>query len=227
MRRAAPGLLAMLIWLAACSTAPEAIAPVAANPCETRQSIHVVSHGWHTGLVVKAADMNAIVPALANRFRGNEYYEIGWGDAGFYQADEITSGLTLRALLASSGSALHVVGFSTPPELRFPHSTVRKVDIARSAHANLLQYIHGSFARDAGGNIVMRGRGLYGDSEFYAGTGYFHAFNTCNKWTAKALYSAGIEIDPAFKLTAHSIIRALDAVAIPACATPRNDAPAQ
>ncbi|MFB8829603.1 hypothetical protein ACE0DR_10225 [Azotobacter sp. CWF10] len=33
--------------------------------------------------------------------------------------------------------------------------------------------------------------------------------NTCNKWTAKGLRSAGVDIFPAFKLTAGSIMKSI------------------
>ncbi|MFY3756190.1 DUF2459 domain-containing protein, partial [Escherichia coli] len=39
--------------------------------------------------------------------------------------------------------------------------------------------------------------------------GRYGILNTCNKWTAKGLQSAGIEIEPALKLTAGSVISAM------------------
>ena len=48
--------------------------------------------------------------------------------------------------------------------------------------------------------------GIYGDSQFYKAKGEFHIFNTCNKWTAKGLESAGMNISTTFKLTASSIM---------------------
>ena len=48
--------------------------------------------------------------------------------------------------------------------------------------------------------------GIYGNSQFYKGVGDFYLMNTCNKWTAKGLKSAGMDISPTFKLTADSIM---------------------
>jgi hypothetical protein len=62
------------------------------------KEIYVVSHGWHTGFVVPASTIESRLPQLRDRFANAPYIEFGWGDKGFYQAKEITSGLTLQAI---------------------------------------------------------------------------------------------------------------------------------
>ena len=54
--------------------------------------------------------------------------------------------------------------------------------------------------------MIALGAGIYGDSQFYRGAGEYYLTNTCNKWTAKALQSAGMDISPGFKLTADSVM---------------------
>lgn len=213
--------LLLLCLLPACSSAPDASAPGVTTDCAPRREIHVVSHGWHTGVVIEAARLNDVIPALKTRFPHGRYYEIGWGDADFYQAGEVTLALALRALLASSGSVVHVVSFDTHPRQRFAGSDVRAVAIDAAGYANLLRYIASSFAYAADGQILARNSGLYGDSQFYTGSGRFHAFNTCNTWTAKALYSAGVAIDPGLRLTATSVTGAIarHETAAPRCNT--------
>lgn len=203
-------LLSLATVMAACSSSPDAIAPPSLTDCSAGHDIHVVSHGWHTGIIIEAAALDSRISALKARFPQSRYYEIGWGDAGFYQANEITFGLALQALFASTGSVLHVVGIDQSPQQRFAHSKVRTLSINGEGFANLLRYLRSSFAYTKNGNIIALKRGLYGDSEFYAASGTFHAFNTCNTWTAKALYSAGIDISPTFRLTADSVMRKID-----------------
>jgi hypothetical protein len=53
------------------------------------------------------------------------------------------------------------------------------------------------------------GKGLYGDSEFYAALGAYHVFNTCNSWTARQLAQLDLPIWPYFKLTASSVMNAI------------------
>ena len=53
-------------------------------------------------------------------------------------------------------------------------------------------------------------KGIYGDSQFYEGTGRYSMLNTCNVWTAKGLNSAGFDISPMFNLTAGSVMNYLE-----------------
>jgi hypothetical protein len=74
----------------------------------------------------------------------------------------------------------------------------------------MLKFTQSSFLTDEKGNPAPRKLGTRGDSQFYAATGKYHIFNTCNKWTAKALYSAGLDIGTSFKFTTASIMSYLD-----------------
>lgn len=204
-------LLLAACLISACTTLPKAIEPVrTARPCPANNEIFITNHGWHTGVVLKAEDMNNIIPALKVRFQNVKYYEIGWGDAGFYQSNEITTGLTFRAMFWSSGSVLHIYGFNAEPSLNFPGSDIRQVKLSSDSYQTLLKFIHSSFMKNESGEVISLKHGVYGDSQFYTGFGNYHIFNTCNKWTAKALYSAGLDIDTSLKLTAESIMNFLE-----------------
>ena len=200
-------LLALLLIICGCSTHPKALNPlVDKQSCDDEHQIYLISHGWHAGLAIKAEDLNEMLPELSVRFPSSKYYEIGWGDTGFYQSNEITTGLTLRAMFWSKGSVLHVVGMQTKPKETFIHSKVVKLSSDTKNYENLLSFISSSFQRDESHKIIPEKTGIYGNSQFYTGIGKYHIFNTCNKWTAKALYSAGYEISPTFKLTASSVV---------------------
>jgi len=51
----------------------------------------------------------------------------------------------------------------------------------------------------------MNSKRLYDDSQFYAERRLF-LMNTCNKWTAKGLKSAGMDIGTTFTLTAGGVM---------------------
>ena len=70
----------------------------------------------------------------------------------------------------------------------------------------LISFIENSFYKQSNGDIVPLKNGIYGDSQFYKGEGDYYLMNTCNKWTAKGLSSAGMDISTTFKLTAGSIM---------------------
>lgn len=203
--------LSACLFMFGCSTMPKAIEP-GKKPqlCTEQDEVYVLSHGWHTGIAIKADDLNKLIPALATRFFRVRYYEIGWGDAGFYQANEITTGLTLRAMFWSPGSVLHVVGFNDDPKHYFYRSEVKIIKTSHENYLHLLEFIQSSFKKDQAGNILAEKRGIYADSQFYTGMGTYQLFNTCNKWTAKALYSIGMDISPILKLTSSSVMHALN-----------------
>lgn len=199
------GLLALALALASCSNEPRVAGP-ATEPFGARTTqIYVVSHGWHTGVVVPASKLNLALPDLGTRFGAPRFYEIGWGDKGFYQAQEITTGLTLRALFWSSGAVAHISAVPESPAASFPESEVRALCVSEAQLEALEQFIVGSLVHDGSGRLVPLARGIYGESQFYDAVGRYSVLNTCNKWTAKALRSAGFDVAPAVKLTAGSI----------------------
>lgn len=200
--------IGVIILLSGCSTFPQAVKPVE-DTSPAQHDIYIVSHGWHTGIIVPAADINVVLPSLSTRFKQALWYEVGWGDKGFYQAKEITSKLTLQAMFWSSGAVMHVVAFSDKPRHYFATSDIQQLTLNSSQHLSLMRYIGRSFVRNETGNPIPLKKGIYGDSQFYAANGRYGILNTCNKWTAKGLQSAGMPIDPALKLTAGSVMRAV------------------
>jgi uncharacterized protein (TIGR02117 family) len=192
--------------LIACSGKPYVVEPEERAESVRTHRLFVASHGWHTGIVVPARDLNEVVPELENRFGAVPYYEVGWGDKKFYQAREATTGLALQAIFRSEGVVLHVVGVPTDPRLFFAGNEVLETCISESGMKSLKAFLAGSFSRDSAGRLSPLSQGLYRDSQFYLGEGRYHLMNTSNKWTAKALRSAGMGISPAFKLTAGSVM---------------------
>jgi uncharacterized protein (TIGR02117 family) len=153
------------------------------RPCEPTRTLYVVSHGWHSGIVVEGA-------ALAKRFPqvdlGNyKYLEIGWGEERFYQARQPTLARALRALWPSA-SVLHVVAFDEPPLRYFAASEVAAVRTDDAGYAATLDFIAGTFTP----GVTRLGPSLYGEGAFYRAEGTFHLFNTCSSWVAAALEKA-------------------------------------
>ena len=175
----------------------------------TMNEVYVVNHGWHTGFVVPASGIQQAMPELKQRFENAPYIEFGWGDNEFYQAEEITSGVTLKAIFLPTDSVVHAVLVPLKVDRYFKNSEVEKFCLEDSKLESLIKFISSSFYRDESGNILKLNHGIYGDSQFYKAKGDFHIFNTCNKWTAKGLESAGMKISTTFKLTAGSIMNFL------------------
>ena len=207
MRMAAVFLVAFVI--VGCSASPSVIQPEPERNPVHSHPVFVVNHGWHAGLIVSASDVNQAVPELQSRFGNAAFYEIGWGDKGFYQAQDITIGLTLQALFWSEGAVLHVVAMDAMPERYFAGEPLLSTCLSDNELAALRAFIASSFVKDDSGHVVALGPGIYGNSEFYEGVGRYYWLNTCNNWTAKALRSAGSDIHPTLKLTAGSVMKYL------------------
>jgi uncharacterized protein (TIGR02117 family) len=204
-------LMGLLILVAACASSPPVVRQSQDDPSRGAPvTVYVAGHGWHTGIIVPAVDMKARLPALEAQFADTPFLEFGWGDRDFYQAEEITAGVALKAVLWPTASVMHVVAVPADVTAFFPRSEIHRLCLSRERYAGLLDFIAGSFRRSDDGALTGGGsRGLYGHSRFYDAVGNYTLFNTCNTWTAKGLKSAGFDIGTAFKATASSVMRFL------------------
>lgn len=196
----------VLFMLAACPSEPWVVRHAEEKFAEENVAIYVVSHGWHTGIVVPAGKIQSILPRLGERFRDAAYIEFGWGDNMFYPANEITTGLTFRALLWPTESVIHAVAVPEKVVVFFSGSQIEKICLSGLDYSLLISFIVNSFSKNGENDIIQLKHGIYGNSQFYQAEGSFHLMNTCNNWTAKALKSAGMDISPVLKLNASSIM---------------------
>lgn len=196
-----------LLWLSGCTTKLYALKTTAGERDSGRNKIYVASHGWHTGLVIPTKDIAHDLPSLRKRFGDTKYLEFGWGDKGFYQAEKVTIRLALKALFWLNDSLMHVVAVPRSPHEYFSKSEVVELCLSNQEYRSLKQFVARSFQRNPSGQLIELRKGIYGNSQFYAAVDNYHAMNTCNKWTAKALKSAGMNISTTFKLTSGSVMR--------------------
>ena len=194
----------VLVLLVACTSPPKDLFPP--GPNEPFKPIYLVSHGWHAGIVVKRTDIPMGIWPQHNDFPEAEYLEVGWGDKDYYMTTEPHLGITLKAGLLPSASVLHIVGFSGSVMSYFPHSEVIRIELSEVGFERLCTYLENSFARDEAGLSQSLGPSLYGEGRFYLSRETYHAFNTCNVWTARALRDAGCPITPATTLTVDSLM---------------------
>jgi len=202
-------ILLIIIILGGCSAKPYIVSYAEKFEGSGQNGVYVVSHGWHTGFVIPAPEIQGVIPELEQRFGNTPYIEFGWGDKGFYQAKETTLGLTLRAIFWPTESVVHSVAVPQKVEEYFSNSEVVKLCLTDGELSALIGFISRSFFRDKSGNLLELQKGIYGDSQFYSGVSDFYLVNTCNRWTAKGLKSIGMDISPTLKLTAGSVMNYL------------------
>jgi uncharacterized protein (TIGR02117 family) len=170
--------------------------------------ILVTSNGWHSGIVLARADAAAIPETMD--FPDASYFEFGWGDAVYYPTPQPNLGLALGAMFPGP-AVLHLAGLPDHPARVFPSARVVRVTLSKAALAQLIAHLAAAFERSGEPRVRPSAEGLYPFSRFYPATGRFHAFNTCNTWTARALQSAGLAIEPEGVQTASELMARLDA----------------
>lgn len=207
-----------MVGLWGCATSPP---PSATNPCDRVGRFFVVDHGWHTGVVIATDDLLRQLPALAEVFAEAPFVDIGWGDEDFYFADEPNVGHTMQAILWPTATVLHVAAVSEDPRVYFADVDAEVIEftVPEEDYLGFLAFVVGSFARSPTGEVESLGPGLYGLSRFYRATGSYHAFYTCNTWTAEAAAAGGVPVSSDLALTADTVMdRLREAVAaMPRC----------
>jgi len=179
--------------------------PNAPSMHEAATSIHLVNHGWHTGIAIARADLPDDFPALAD-FPRADHLEFGWGDAEYYPAADLTLRQGTRALFRPTPSVLHVAAIEGEVVAAFASSTIVRLPLSADGRERLLDFIRAEFQRDAGGRPIAVAPGLYGASRFYRANGEFYFPRTCNWWTAQALAAGGVPIEPARAVTARGLL---------------------
>ena len=185
------------------------VAPVAglypAKPDAPSETIYVVNHGWHTGLVIPSRHLPESARPPWPSLHSSPFLEVGWGDDGFYRADRVTSGIALRAMFWRNPAVLHIVAVDSNPVAYFAGSGIIQMKISTNGFAALARYLAGSFGTNAAGGKIDLGKGIYGDSRFHRATGHYFFPNTCNKWTARALRSTGSPVSSFYAIRAENV----------------------
>lgn len=166
------------------------------NAPDSLKTIYIVSHDWHTGIVLQKDDIpDSLLPEHTD-FPDAINLEIGWGDKAFYQNPDFSIFKAAKAALLPTASVLHIVGFNSPVEDYFGLSEIIQIDLSVDAFHKLCRFIHRTYARDSLGKVIDAGKGLYGNSRFFLGKSKYYFPKTCNVWTAQALKEAGFKISP-------------------------------
>ena len=201
--------LAFVVLASGCAAQSNPGALAAADVQATTHRVHVVRHGWHSGIVVRAADVPAQAWPARREFADAEYLELGWGDRAYYQASAPSVWLGLRALLWPTAGVLHMVAFSGPVERYFASAESVALEITPQGLARLVAAVSASHELDAAGRPIPLGPGLYGTSRFYASSEAFHLFATCNVWVAGMLREAGVPVSPTLSPTSGALFAQL------------------
>jgi uncharacterized protein (TIGR02117 family) len=153
----------------------------------------VANHGYHTSIILP---VRSPVHHWGNRFphlANGRYLELAWGDSTFYRASGQPLTTALKAALWPTPSVMHVVSFDKPPGRYLPEQKIYKLQTQPQHYKALLAFIKQSFKQASRDQYRYLGKGLYGQSGFYASSQTYHAFYNCNNWVNTALKKAGVQ----------------------------------
>jgi uncharacterized protein (TIGR02117 family) len=175
------------------------------------RTIYVVAHGWHTGIVISREDLGPEFAFVEDYINRGRYYEFGWGEADFYQADKLTASIYLKAIFWRNPSVMHVFSIPENPAKSFGDSDVIELKMSETGLQHLRDQLHASFKFGQRNRPYPLKAGPHGESRFFKAVDYYVITNTCNRWTAKMLESGGVPMDTVFTLRAASVIRQVKA----------------
>lgn len=133
-----------------------------------------------------------LVPLVAD-FPGVRFVCFGFGERQYFLSENPGLLEELSALLPSK-AALLMTALSAPPPAAFGRQQVATLRVSLAGEAALRRFIWQSIQADAAGRPIRLSNGPYAGSVFYAATGTYDAFFTCNSWTADGLRAAGIPL---------------------------------
>jgi uncharacterized protein (TIGR02117 family) len=162
--------------------------------------IYVRTNGVHAELVLQArgagADWTTDHPASDMRALPAPlpWIAFGWGDAEFFATTPSWSDLrfstALAALSGTGEGAMHVEYLARPDAY-----AGRELRLTADQHARLVDYIRGSFLRDASGRPRRLGApGYFASDAFYAAGPRYSLRVTSNEWVRRGLQTAGVRV---------------------------------
>ncbi len=190
--RAAFAMGMALLTLQACSAANRHDAPV---PPVGGPRAEVVERGWHTDIALPVEELSGPLARLALDYPGARVLEFGFGDRAFYMAHETDSGQALAALFPGPGVVL-LTALRVPARVAFGPAQVVTLSFSPSGFRNLTAFVWLTLAKRPDDAPRRLGDGPYAGSAFYASSQTYDALFDCNAWTAQALASGGLPIDP-------------------------------
>ncbi len=188
----------MAVLLTGCASPVQGLFP--ASPGQATRTIYVLHRGWHTGVIVRNADIPTGLWPEHQEYPGAEYLEVGWGDSEGYRFPWTTR-VVCRAMFDSKASVLliHAFSGSVPEEYSDIANEIIAVQVSRPGFARLCTYIQNAYALDPRSAPIPL-PGMDFEEDYFLATGHYSMLNNCNNWTAGALRAGGCPIRPGWSL---------------------------
>lgn len=183
--------------------APNVTAPSAGDCVE----LHLYSNGYHSDIGAPASIFPEDHP-LRRLYPDAETFLIGWGDNAFYRSDGTNYWLGLDALVPPSPTVFHVAYNATEASRYLGPNDDLAIGVSREGASRFVAYVDRYLVLDQSGEPVRIADGkVVGRSVFLRSRGSFHILNVCNQWMARALRTAGVDVNARAAWLAGPLIR--------------------
>ncbi|MFG1492369.1 DUF2459 domain-containing protein [Halobacteriovorax sp. ZH4_bin.1] len=166
---------------------------------EAIHRIYIVEGAIHTGILFPMELLSPQLRSFTIEEGSNfNYFEFGWGDREFFlnvpEMKDLTLPIFTASLFLPSSSVMHVTQYQELPKNAFKLFDVK---VSQMQLNIILNYIEDSFKLEKSRPIKIQVKGYYNSPQvkdsFFEANGSYHMFNTCNMWTARGLFEAGIK----------------------------------
>jgi uncharacterized protein (TIGR02117 family) len=200
------GAAAMLLYLGPGAAYPQTVSPWAcANNESICKSLSIVHNSWHAAIVLRKSDFAEKTMPESADFPAAQFIEFSWGDRDYFPDPQSGIFAAIKAAMWSSGSVIHLVGFTDTVENFYRGATITELRLSPAAYERMIDYIDETFLREQSSGRARAAPGLFSFSRFYPARRSFSLLRTCNTWVAEALAQAGLSISPAFVITAGNL----------------------
>jgi len=193
--------------LGGCATPPRLAEPSASGLAESNAiTIAVIDRGRHTDIALPAEALPGPLASLRQAFPGVRHLVFGFGDRAYFMAHETPFPASLAALFPGLGVIL-VTALRVSPAEAFGAENVVALRLTPPQLQAMSRFIQHSLVEQPDGSLQRLETGPYPGSVFYASEQTYDAFHNCNRWTAAALRSGGLAVDPDGVIFAAQVLR--------------------
>lgn len=164
-----------------------------------RAKLYVSNTGVHTNIVVPVSNQwydwsqtLSLADIGRDAVENYRYLSFSWGDREVYLNTPTWSDLefsnALKALFFPTPSVMQVKGYDRLPN----YLDIKCLQINPKNYLALMNFIENSFQLDERSKPKRIAAGYNASSGFYAATGSYSLFKTCNDWTAAGLRKAEV-----------------------------------
>lgn len=179
--------LALVLFLCACTP------PIGPVDPPGPATVYVIDRGWHTDIALPLDEIGPPLSVLAQSFPNARFLSFGFGERRYFMAQHPGLGEGLRALLPSQ-SALLVTALDTTPQTEFGAEHVVALYVSLEGTSAIDATIWHELVKSPDSKPVALASGPSPGSIFYAASGTYDAFDTCNTWTAEVLRIGGLPV---------------------------------